>query len=201
MHHPKSGSVSSDDKIIHPDHLKALYGTEVVITEKMDGECTTGYPDGYIHARSLSSSYHPSRTMVKSILSGIAYKIPEGHRICGENLYAKHSIKYTDLSSYFYLFSIWNEHKCLSWDDTEALAADLGLHTVPVLYRGILTASILTELWDGIDTELSEGLVVRSAESIQYDEFNSKVFKIVRPNHVTTESHWMNKEVEPNVIK
>ncbi|GAA0853286.1 hypothetical protein GCM10008915_73720 [Bifidobacterium pullorum subsp. gallinarum] len=68
----------------------------------------------------------------------IKYRIPEGYRICGENAYAKHSLLYSALPSYFLLFSVWNEHNVyLSWDETEDWADRLGLAAVPVLYKGI----------------------------------------------------------------
>ncbi len=67
----------------------------------------------------------------------MGYRIPEGWRICGENVYACHSIHYIALTSYFYVFSIWNEkNECLSWDATVAWCKKLGLAHVPLLYRG-----------------------------------------------------------------
>ena len=83
-------------------------GREVVVTEKLDGENTTMYTD-YIHARSLDSHHHPSRDWVKQLHGEIGYKIPVGWRVCGENMYARHSIVYYDLTTYFYGFSIWDE--------------------------------------------------------------------------------------------
>lgn len=114
MHLPWSRGYTDDDKILrNTDHFT---GQEVVITEKMDGENTTMYP-GFIHARSLDSKDHPSRHYVKTLHGGIKYLIPEGYRLCGENVYAKHSLLYSALPSYFMLFSVWNElNVCLSWD-------------------------------------------------------------------------------------
>lgn len=63
------------------------------------------------HARSVDSRHHISRDWLAQFHSSIAYNIPEGWRICGEYLYAKHSIFYENLPSYFLGFSIWNEKK------------------------------------------------------------------------------------------
>ena len=52
-------------------------------------------------------------------------------------MYAVHSIKYTNLSSYFYIFSIWIDNICLSWDETIEYAEILGLEIVQVIYDGI----------------------------------------------------------------
>lgn len=120
-HFDFSLGLSSDDKLI--SSLDAFEGQEVVVTTKMDGENTTLYSD-YTHARSLDSGHHESRSWIKSKQAEIGHLIPQGWRICGENLYARHSIVYNDLHSYFYVFNIWNEeNKCLSWDATSVAKA------------------------------------------------------------------------------
>ncbi|MGC5412734.1 RNA ligase family protein, partial [Streptomyces sp. DT225] len=52
-HLPWSPGATSDD--VRMTDLAALAGTEVVVTEKLDGENTTLYADG-LHARSLDSA-------------------------------------------------------------------------------------------------------------------------------------------------
>ncbi|MCT1400601.1 RNA ligase family protein [Paenibacillus sp. p3-SID867] len=198
MHLPWSRGYTDDDKILrNTDHFT---GQEVVITEKMDGENTTMYP-GFIHARSLDSKDHPSRHYVKTLHGGIKYLIPEGYRLCGENVYAKHSLLYSALPSYFMLFSVWNElNVCLSWDETEEWAQHLGLVTVPVLYRGIWDEDVAKACY----TKQSdcggeqEGYVVRLASVFAYDDFKGSVAKFVRKNHVQTDEHWLSKPIEPN---
>lgn len=44
----------------------------------------------------------------------------------------------------------------------------------------------------------TEGYVMRPADAFKLDDFNNNVVKWVRPNHVQTDEHWMNKEVEVN---
>lgn len=199
-HHPLSMAVQDDDKTIDPDHLKSLLGQEVVLTVKMDGENATIYPDGYTHARSVDSKYHPSRTWLKSFASTIAYQIPEGHRICGENLYAQHSIKYDNLDSYFEGFSVWQRDTCLSWDDTVDIFKDLGIQPVFEVWRGVLDDTVVSDFIN-LMGENDEGFVVRSVEEIHANDFDKKVFKVVRANHVQTDKHWMNQEVKPNALK
>lgn len=110
----------------------------VVVTEKMDGENTTVYQDGYVHTRSIDSKTHPSQTYVISDTRKWFFELPFGWRVCGENLYATHSIKYNNLKNYFQVFSIWDENNnCLSWDDTVEWCEILGLDYVKVLYRGV----------------------------------------------------------------
>ena len=78
----------------------------IVITEKMDGENSTLMRD-YIYARSLDSKDHLSIHWLKGLWGNIKYLIPDNWRICGENSYAKHSIFYENLPSYFMVFSLF----------------------------------------------------------------------------------------------
>ena len=137
FHFPWSLSKTKDDKTLSAEQIDHLFtGKDVVVTEKLDGENTTLYSD-YLHARSLESKSHPSRTWIKNFHSQIKYSIPEPWRICGENMYAKHSIYYQNLLSYFYVFSIFNQSNvCISWKDTVKWCEDLHLQNVPVLYEG-----------------------------------------------------------------
>ena len=195
-HLPWSPGVSNDDRVQHD--LSGLDNKEVVITLKLDGECTTIYDD-YIHARSLEYAPRVDRDRMKALHSSIAYEIPEGWRICGENVWAEHSIKYTDLPAVFFVFSIWNEkNECLSWDETVAYANMLGLQTVPVLYRGAWDESYVKKfVAEPHFAKEAEGYVVRTVDSFAYSEFRKKLLKFVRANHVRTQAHWT-RMIHPN---
>ena len=162
-------------------------GQQVIVTEKMDGENTSLYCD-HIHARSLDSRHHPSRDWIKQWHGTMAYTIPQDWRICGENLYAKHSVAYEQLASYFYGFSIWNQDNvCLSWPETEEWFELLGIHPVPVLYQGCWDESAIRAL--SVETHTMEGYVVRLADAFTYQDFTRSVAKWVRPHHVQTDQH------------
>lgn len=218
FHMPWSQSETSDD--VFWKDTSFFNGKEIVITEKMDGECTSIYHGGNCHARSMDSRHHPSRSVIKSLAGQIGYLIPENFRVCGENLFAYHSIFYTDLPSYFLVFGIYDEsNKCLSWDDTEELCKELGLHTVPVLYRGIWDDKNVKSLWTGkgtfptFTTQIqnptfpddfiesgAEGYVARIVDSFHYDDFRQNCAKYVRPNHVQTSTHWMDGPIIQNLL-
>lgn len=185
-HLPWSLSVSSDDvRVINTDHFQ---GQTVVVTEKMDGENTTLYSD-HLHARSLDSQHHISRDWLKQWHATLAHDIPHGWRVCGENLYAQHSIAYSALKSYFYGFSLWDDNNnCLNWDETVEWFALLNIATPPVLYHGIWDEATIRALQ--IDTTTMEGYVVRIAERFSYQQFNHSVAKWVRKHHVQTDTHW-----------
>lgn len=194
-----SESVHSDDKIIKS--LEHLEGKQVVVTLKMDGENTSIYSDGYIHARSIDSKSHWSRDIVKSIASVVRYNLPENYRICCENLTAKHSIYYPDgyLEGPLYLLSVWDEkNQCLSWEDTCLYAEEMDLPQPKVLYEGIFDIKKIKQIAESLDTTLEEGIVVRDAGSFKYEDFSTHVTKFVRLNHVQdNEEHWI-KNAVPN---
>lgn len=199
MHLPWSPGLQNDDRVIQ--HLEALRDEEVVVTEKMDGENTTMYRD-YLHARSIDGRYHASRDWVKGFwgrtcMLGLA----PGARICGENMFAQHSIRYDDLETYFYGFSYWNGSTCLSWDDTLYLFGYFNITPVPTIWRGTWNEDTIRELSNDLDLDRQEGLVVRVTRQFEVHEFPLVVGKWVRKGHVQTDEHWMHKEVVPNGLK
>jgi hypothetical protein len=217
LHLPWSLGASDDDRIMTPADASALLHHEVVVTAKMDGENTTMYAS-HIHARSTESSGGLDRDWVKGLWASIRHDIPEGYRLCGENLYARHSIGYSGLPSYFLLFSVWRENECLSWPETVEWAGLLGLATVPTLYTGVYSApggplgqapgafhdamlgrlrALKTPTPDGGE---HEGYVVRPTASFSRADFGSCVAKCVRAGHVTTTQHWRHTELRPNKL-
>lgn len=197
-HLPWSPGTTSDDKILRD--MTHFEGKMVVVTLKMDGENTTMYSN-HIHARSIDSRGGVDRDWVKTFWSTLAHDIPEGWRICGENLYARHSIAYNDLPSYFLGFSMWdNSNKCLSWNDTVTYFLTLGITPVEVIWQGIWNESIIGNLHKSLDAETDEGYVVRLADSFHYDDFGKSVAKYVREGHVQTDKHWRQSEIVPNTL-
>ncbi|TXS56433.1 RNA ligase family protein [Streptomyces sp. t39] len=193
-HLPWSPGATPDD--LRTTDLGGLRGREVVVTEKLDGENTTLYADG-LHARSPDSAHHPSRAWVKALQGRIAHTVPEGWRICGENLYARHSLAYDDLDGYFYGFSVWDELGwCPDWDRTVRFLRERGIPAPRVLWRGVFDERALRAL--RLDLGRQEGYVVRTAEGFMAEEFGQRVAKWVRPGHVTTGTHWMHSAVVPN---
>lgn len=196
-HVPWSEGMNDDDRLI--DTMKHFENRRVIVTEKMDGENTSMYQD-YFHARSVDGRNHWSRNYVKNLWSQFAGDIPEKWRICGENMYARHSISYDDLPSFFMGFSIWDDKNvCLSWDDTLEWFELLGIEPVPVLYDGIFDEGVIRALYDSkTDWDRSEGYVIRLASEFRFGEFRNSVGKFVRKGHVQTAKHWMRGNIEIN---
>lgn len=177
---------------------------EYLVTEKLDGEGVTAYRD-YIHTRSLKPLTGDERARVKQIHAAIQWEIPEGWRICGENMAAKHSIPYTHLQSYFYVFSFWNERNvCLSWDETRQWAELLGLTTVPEIYRGPFSEKAVHQAFlnycEAAPDEV-EGYVCRPVRAFDFAAFGGLCAKWVRPNHLQTDNAWRSQERVWNKMK
>ena len=196
-HLPSSPGCTNDDKRL--SSFNDLRDGMYIITEKMDGENTTMMRDR-IYARSLDSNNHPSRNYVKGIWGQISYKIPKGYRICGENLYAKHSIHYKNLTSYFQVISIWDgNNNCIDFSETITLCNWLGLKQCPFL--GMISKEELQNYKPDLDWDNHEGFVARHKDTFHYDDFQHNVAKWVRPQHVQTDEHWMNNVIIKNELK
>ncbi|WP_241032698.1 RNA ligase family protein [Pseudomonas viridiflava] len=201
-HLPWSEGVQRDDKQMRRQDLANFIGKEVIASEKRDGENNTLYRE-MLHARSISGRHHPSRDWLKNFWNSFRYDIPQGYRICGEGLWARHSIPYSFGKDgvFFEGFSMWDDtNRCLSWDETMLYFELLGIKPVPVLYRGIFDEDVIKKLYDPKrDYDKSEGYVIRLAEGFHYSQFRQSVCKYVRKNHVQTDKHWMHSEIVPNI--
>ena len=199
-HLPYSMGFTSDDKVLKDDSI--FNGKEVVVTTKMDGENTTIYSSGFCHARSLNSNHRSYHSWLLSYVPTIAYKIPKGYRLCGEYMYAKHSIAYNELDSYFLAFSLWNDYnECLSWQEFEEFCQNNEIFHVPVLYKGHYNSAKIKEIAENAVKNGQEGIVVRNIEPFYYTDFKDNVAKYVRQNHVITDTHWSLNTIIPNILK
>lgn len=199
-HLPWSPGVNDDDRVLKDTGV--FVGKRVIVSTKQDGENTSMYTD-HIHARSIDSRGGEDRAWVKQFWSTISYEIPSDWRICGENLWAEHSIHYDNLESYFNGFSIWDDrNECLSWDDTLEWFELFGITPVPVLYDGIWDEKAIRALEKKMDFNKDEGYVVRLADSFPYSEFKNSIAKFVRKGHVQTARHWrQGRQFIPNKLK
>ena len=191
FHLPDSPGASADDRIQHD--LSWLDG-ELVVTEKLDGGNLTFTRDA-MYARSLDSGTQPWDRPAKALWAMTAYRIPDDWRVCGESMWARRSIAYSDLPGVFIVFGIWDEtNTLLGWDDTVDWARRLELPVVPVLYRGGSLSEARAAWRAKRDPESSEGFVVRSAGRIPAAEFSHKLLKWVRSEHVRTDAAWRHRD-------
>ena len=199
FHLPTSQGVGSDDKIV-PDLSVLEAAEEVVITEKMDGENTTIHAGG-CHARSPDSRYHPSRDWMKAFAAAISPNLDKNERIVGEYLFAQHSIAYDNLTSYFLGFAWIVDDEIQSWDDSLRRFQELGVVSVPSLFRGKFNQANVQKVLSSLDFSLQEGFVVRTVEPFGESKMATHMAKYVRPNHVQSDKHWMLQETIKNRLK
>jgi hypothetical protein len=193
-------SGTKDDRILRND--SHLVGKEVVVTLKMDGENTTMYNDK-IHARSLDSESHPSQSWVKQFHAKIASNLTEDDRICGENMFAKHTVAYDNLESYFYGFSWWSGETCHAWDVTTCLFELLDIPHPTVIYDGIYDAEKIKKAFEQYPTH--EGYVLRLKSSFTREMFGDSVGKYVKPEFKQavndSNKHWKQGKFDKNQLK
>lgn len=174
------GRLTKDERTLRS--TGAFLGRRVVVLTKMDGENFTLYRD-YAHARAPEGQHRPWQDWVRNLQAQIGWEIPDGWRICGENLYARHTIAYQDLPSYYMAFAMYDQRNvCLSWGDTAAYAEMLGIPTPPVLYDGIWDEEAIQASFTGKTpySDDSEGYVVRLYDEFPFSQFRFAVAKYVR---------------------
>lgn len=204
FHLPWSPGGTSDDKRL-PDAV-GLVGVEIVITEKLDGSNLT-FTRSSVFARSHGGPpTHPSFARAKAIHASIAHLVPVGLSVFAEYCYAVHSIVYDGLPEHVLIFGVREDARARwwSWDETTLLAEDLGLPTVPALFRGVVaTPRELERTTTTLAAKPStfggarEGVVVRIASAIEGEGLAGSVGKWVRRGHVQTDEHWLHQAIVP----
>jgi ATP-dependent RNA circularization protein (DNA/RNA ligase family) len=178
--------------------MSNLIGQEIVITEKLDGE-NCGMTDGGVYARSHAAyTTSPWSREVRNLHKfDIEDELGDGVYLFGENMEGIHSIEYTNLTSYFYIFGIRDNNIWVPWKTVEEWAYIFDIPTVPVLFKGIVNSEKeLKGLVERLSKEPSElggqreGVVARVADMFHNDDFSTHVMKWVRKGHVTTDEHW-----------
>ncbi len=197
-HLPQSPGSSKDDRRMpHQDVLRAA--SQVVITEKMDGENTTLHAGG-THPRSLDARYHPSRDWIKAFAATIVPELAPDERIIGEYLFARHSISYDALPSYFLGFA-WSVGGVFqSWGDTTGRFQALGITPVPVLDQGKFHEGLVAQVVNDMDFITQEGFVLRVSDAFAEGDMATHMGKYVRAGHVQSDTHWSKAELVKNTL-
>lgn len=192
-HFPFSLGTSSDDRIKYA--WQSILEKELVMTEKLDGENTCLKSDGIFARSHAAPTRNPWAKNMWELWEQHKNNLGDLH-IFGENLYGIHSIEYTHLQHYFYIFGIREGEKWLSWDEVVDYAYILNLPTVPILARGFFSENDLTNLIHHTVSEgsrlggMCEGVVCRNVADFDTATFSENVLKYVRKNHVKTDEHW-----------
>lgn len=179
-------------------HVQAssFIGERVVVTEKMDGEISSFYSDGYYHPRSMTYSQHWSRDYAKSRAQAIALAMRPNEIFVFENMYATHTVEYDNLVDYLYLLYIIRGKNVLSYTETKKIADSNGFVTPKVLFIGTLRS--VDQLRDL--SEYREGYVIRRESAFPYRYLGMFSAKYVIENFVQSDIHWTNSEQKRNRI-
>lgn len=197
-HMPWSISGTADDERIAD--MTTFHNMQVVCTEKLDGENTVMSRDT-IHARSETGYSKPWQSFLKKEWARIRFDIPHTFQICGENMYAVHSIEYTELTSSFYVFGIFENDYSLPWNKVIEYSNLLGLKTVPIIRYGIMDDFMNMPIPDNSAFGgTCEGYVIRNVNGFLQSEFSSNVIKCVRKDHVQTDIHWTKTWKKANIV-
>lgn len=213
LHLPWSPGAINDDKIA--SDVSTLLNVPIIISEKCDGSNTSLETDGCFARTHAGAPTHPSFNGLKSLHASNKYIITPNTQLFGEWCFAKHSIEYSELPSYFMMFGVrylhndgQDQHRWGSWVDVEMWSGDIGVSTVPFLFAGIIRSEkelkALTEslmIQPSVCGGIREGVVIRLVQSFLDDNFSTSVMKCVRANHVQTSEHWKNQEIVRNKLK
>jgi len=203
-----------DDKVLAPDEVAALLSGTVVVEEKLDGAnlgFSTG-PDGRLRAQNRGQYLNEPHAGQFQRLpewmalhgTGLLEALGDSLIAFGEWCAARHSLDYPALPDWWLLFDIYDRRQGRFWSTRrrDALAAALGLATVPRLAEGRQTVGSLV---DGIARWKSryrdggpEGVVVRR----ENDEWLQARGKLVRADFTQAiGSHWRSRKLEWNRVR
>lgn len=155
-HLPWSPGSTNDDKI--SDSVNSLLGKEIVITEKLDGE-NCGMTNDGVYARSHAAFTTSMWSREVRQLHSIKVKgqLEDDVFIFGENMEGIHSIEYSALKSYFYMFGVRDNNIWIPWEGVEEYSYLLDIPTVPVLFKGVInTEKELEELVNDLVSKPSQ---------------------------------------------
>jgi hypothetical protein len=194
-HIPCSPGSTNDDRI--SNSVDSLLGIDIIITEKLDGSNTSITKDGIYGRSHIEFSKNPWDVKSWEIWNRINRDLDSGVFIFGEGMYGIHSIEYSNLSSYFYMFGVRDNNIWIPWEAVEEYSYLLEIPTVPVLFKGIINSEKeLNQIVEDLTSHKSalggerEGIVIRNAGMFHNDDFSSNIAKWVRRGHVQTDSHW-----------
>ncbi|RKO71761.1 2'-5' RNA ligase [Sphingobacterium puteale] len=207
-HFPFSPGTSSDDRFNYGYWKDIQSFSELLYTEKLDGENNCLSRRGVFARSHAAPTTSPWTAQLREHWGRLKNDLGN-LEFFGENLYAVHSIEYTQLEHYYYVFAVRVKDTWLSWEEVSFYAALFDLPLVPVL-RSEKVADIqqLIQLEETVQnlasqpsvlgsmdpiqgTECtSEGLVCRNADAYPVSMFQHNVFKYVRKGHVQTDEHW-----------
>jgi hypothetical protein len=201
MHLPFSPGAKNDDRIAEAGWFEYFRNHHFIYTEKLDGQNQCMSAKGLFARSHAVVDRLPWSTYLWPIYETIKYDLGN-LEIFGENMYAIHSIEYSELSDYFYVFGVRENGVWYSWNDVKYTADYFNFPTVPQFSVDSmkpdtpekLEALIMSLVRKSHFGDTCEGVVMRNFDS--FDDVNDgsdlgfNVLKWVRKGHVQTDEHW-----------
>lgn len=206
-HFPFSPGTSSDDRFNHEYWTDIQSFSQLLYTEKLDGENNCLSKRGVFARSHAAPTTSPWTAQLREHWGRLKNDLGD-LEFFGENLYAVHSIAYTQLEHYYFVFAARINEVWLSWEEVTFYANLFDLPTVPVLRSDSVRDLTETQLektvqhlasqpsiFGSVDPGTgisctSEGLVCRNAGAYPASKFQHNIFKYVRKGHVQTDEHW-----------
>lgn len=205
------GSAPREDKVLSQREADELLSASVVVEEKLDG-ANLGFSvslDGELRLQNRGQYLVEPFSGQFARLAGwlprhrdvLLEALEPGLMLFGEWCAAKHSIHYRALPDWFLAFDVYEKSTGCFWstDRRDELARQLGIPTVPQVFRGStsleeLKRDLLT-LKSACGAPAMEGIVVRKED----DQNLLARAKLVRPDFLQTiGEHWSRKALEWN---
>ena len=207
-------STPRDDKVLSPVEAQALLSGEVVVEEKLDG-ANLGLslsPEGALRGQNrgqyLDEPHAGQFARLPAWLAqhevGLRAVLRPELMLFGEWCAARHSLDYGTLPDWFLLFDVYDRNSGRFWSTSRrnALAADAGLFSVPLVLSGRTTLAALKQLVMDTPSRYRAGLplegVVVRRESGEWCDARAK---LVRPDFAQAiDTHWRKRAIEWNRV-
>lgn len=131
LHAHISLGTTSDDRFMPSGYVEAFSNMPgLILTEKLDGQNNCFNKHGVFARSHAVPSAHPWDKPLRERWQLIKNDLKE-LEVFGENMFGIHSIAYSKLESYFYVFAVREKDQWLSWEEVKFYAALLDFPTVP----------------------------------------------------------------------
>jgi len=220
------GSTGTDDDrhLSRRESEAFIRDPSLIVEEKLDGTnvgihfTTRGRMVLQCRGHEIRAGMHPQYDLFKQWTvtkrAVLEATLENRYILFGEWLYAKHSVQYRNLPHYFFEFDIYDKEagRFLDLKTRLAIMNGTGIHTVPVIHRGALTAEQLPRLIQasafdslfenpttGPPDHLMEGLYLRT-EANGIVTGRAKFVRIEFVEKVKQSEHWQHRTMVPNML-
>lgn len=200
-----------DDKVLSPNEVTSLLAGEVLVEEKLDG-ANVGLsiaPDGGLRLQNRgqylmaphAGQFARMPAWLAQHCDSLCSKLKPGLILFGEWCAARHSLDYVALPDWFLIFDVYDRASGRFWSTSrrDALAASLGLATVPQVLHGKTTVTDLIHLVASTSSRYREGALEGIVIRRESSDWCDARAKLVRHDFTQAiDTHWRKRALEWN---